>query len=74
MGQRIDPDRTVLSVTEASAASGFTRSHIQYLINQQQLEAVKVGPIWLVYEDSLTRYLATPRRPGPKPRGAAGSV
>ena len=73
MGHIIDANRPILSVAEASVYSGFTRTHINYLITQGQLDAVKVGSMWLVYEDSLSRYLAQPRRPGPKPRpgGAA---
>jgi len=68
MGHIIDANRPVLSVAEASAFSGFTRTHINYLITQGQLDAVKVGSIWLVYEDSLSRYMASPHKPGPKPR------
>ena len=68
MGHIIDANRPILSVAEASVYSGFTRTHINYLITQGQLDAVKVGSIWLVYEDSLSHYMAKPRRPGPKPR------
>ncbi len=74
MGHSLDPNRAVMTVTEASAASGFTRAHINYLINRDLLEAVKVGAVWLVYEDSLRRYLALPRKPGPKPRDLTGSL
>jgi hypothetical protein len=70
MPHTLDGNRTVLSSSEASAMSGFTRTHINYLINQGMLEAVKVANVWLVYEDSLRRYLASPRRPGPKPRAS----
>jgi excisionase family DNA binding protein len=68
MGKQLDPDRSVLSVTEASALSGYTRSNINHLIHQGYLDAVKVGNAWLVYEDSLRQYVATPRKPGPQPR------
>lgn len=68
MGHDIEPGRAVLSSSEASTLSGLRRNHIDYLIRQGKLEAVKVGNTWLVYEDSLKRYLASPRKPGPKPR------
>ena len=71
MGHLIEANRPVLTVAEASAFSGFTRNHINYLITQCQLDAVKVGSIWLAYEDSLSRYMASPRKPGPKPRADA---
>ena len=67
MGHSIESNRAVLSVSEASALSGFTRSHVNYLISQGYIDAVKVGSVWLVYEDSLQRYMAAPRKPGPKP-------
>lgn len=70
MGHTIDPQRSVMTVTEASTASGFTRTHINHLISHGHLEAIKVGSVWLVYEDSLRRYLEIPRKPGPKPRSA----
>ena len=72
MGHAIDPERPVMSVTEASALSGFTRSHINYLINQRFVDAIKVGSVWLVYEDSLRRYMASPRKPGPKSQQSPG--
>ena len=71
MGHLIEANRPVLTVAEASVLAGFTRTHINYLITQSQLDAVKVGSIWLVYEDSLRRYMAAPHKPGPKPRADA---
>ena len=67
MGHIIDANRPIFSVAEASVYSGFTRTHINYLITQGQLDAVKVGSIWLVYEDSLSRYMACLRNPDPSP-------
>jgi excisionase family DNA binding protein len=72
MSHSIQADRAVLSVTEASTVSGYSRQHVNYLIGQGYLDAVKVGNAWLVYEDSLRRYMAAPRRPGPKPRASQG--
>ena len=74
MGHIIDANRPILSVAEASVFSGFTRTHINYLITQGQLDAVKVGSIWLVYEDSLSRYMASPHKPGPKPQPNAAAT
>ena len=66
MGHQIDANRTVLTSAEASNVSGLTRTHINYLIHQGRLDAIRVGNNWLVYEDSLRRYVAEPRKPGPK--------
>ena len=67
-GHQIDANRRVLTSAEASAISGLTRTHINYLIHRNILDAVRVGNAWLVYEDSLRAYIAEPRKPGPKPR------
>ena len=68
MGHFVEPGRAVLSTSEASTLAGVTQTHINHLIRQKQLEAVKVGNAWLVYEDSLRRYIEQPRKPGPKVR------
>jgi excisionase family DNA binding protein len=73
VGHILDANRAVLTAAEASKLSGFTRAHINYLISTEQLDAVKVGSMWLVYEDSLRAYMASPRKPGPKPRRPAGT-
>ncbi len=71
VGHIIDANRAVLTVAEASQLSGFNRAHVNYLITTEQVDAIKVGSIWLVYEDSLRTYIASPRKPGPKPRQPA---
>ena len=53
MGHFVEPGRAVLSSSEASALSGLRQSHIDYLIREGRIEGVKVGTVWLVYEDSL---------------------
>jgi excisionase family DNA binding protein len=68
------PDgRTLLSTIEAHERSGLSQDHIGLLVRRGAIEATKVGNYWLIYEDSLQRYLESPRKPGPKPnkRGAA---
>jgi len=60
--------RTLLSTTEAHQLSGLSRDHIGLMIRQGQIEAMKVGNYWLIFEDSFQRYLASPRKTGPKPK------
>ena len=66
MPQRISGDRVLLSTSEAMQASGLSREHIQRLLRKKQLEGVKLGHDWLVFEDALLAFLAQPRKPGPK--------
>jgi excisionase family DNA binding protein len=65
MPQRIG-DRVLLSTTEAVKQSELSRVHIQRLLRMGQLEGVKLGHDWLVFEDSLLAYIAQPHRTGPK--------
>lgn len=65
----IAPDgRRLLSTTEAQERSGLSRDHLGLMVRRSQLEAVKIGNYWLIYEESLEHYLASPRKPGPKPK------
>jgi hypothetical protein len=59
--------RRELSTTEASQISGLSRNHIAFLLRQGKLEGRNFGHrVWVVYADSLERYMATPHKPGPK--------
>ena len=66
MSQRISSDRVLVPTTEACRVSGFSREYITRLLRERRIEGVKLGHDWLVYEDSLTVFLAQPRKRGPK--------
>jgi len=66
MLQRISSDRALVSTSEACKITGFSSAYIQRLLRQKRIEGVKLGSIWLVYEDSLTAFVAQPRKRGPK--------
>ncbi len=59
-------DRVLLSTSEAIKQSGLSRVHIQRLLRNSQLDGVKLGHDWLVFEDSLLAYIAQPHKTGPK--------
>ena len=65
MPQRIG-DRVLLSTSDAIKQSGLSRVHIQRLLRNHQLEGVKLGHDWLVFEDSLLAYIAQSYKTGPK--------
>lgn len=68
-------DRVLLSTSEAIKKSGLSRVHIQRLLRKNQLEGVKLGHDWLVFEDSLLTYIAQPHKTGPKgPRNKSSAV
>lgn len=66
MPQRISGDRVLLSTLEAMHVSGLSREHIQRLLRNRQLDGLKLGHDWLVFEDTLKIYIAQPRKTGPK--------
>ena len=42
------------------------RVDLQQLLQEERLEGFKVGSVWFVYTDSLTSFMAQPRKKGPK--------
>ncbi len=66
MQKQISSSRTLLPTTEACKITGFSSAYIQRLLREKRIEGVKIGVVWLVYEDSLTAFIAQPRKRGPK--------
>lgn len=66
MAQNISSDRVMLSTSQAVQQSGMSREHIQRLLRMGILEGAKPGHDWFVYKDSLTAFLAQPRKRGRK--------
>ena len=61
-------NRTILSITEACQQYDLSPSYLGLLARKHQIESFKMGLMWLIYEDSLQRFLDHPRKPGPKPK------
>jgi excisionase family DNA binding protein len=66
MSQRFSSERVLMPTTEACKIAGFSRQHIHRLLRSGSIDGIKLGHDWLVYEDTLTAYLALPRKRGPK--------
>lgn len=58
--------RDYLTTPQAAKRSGLSMVHIRRLITKGQLDGFQIGRDWLVYTDSLEKYMATPHKPGPK--------
>jgi excisionase family DNA binding protein len=66
MQKNIDTSRDFIPTPEASQRSGLSKSHITRLLKSGALEGFQIGRDWLVYIDSLDKYVSTPHKPGPK--------
>ena len=67
MLKNIHKDREYVSTPEAAQRSELSRVYIAQLLRKGTLEGFHFGRDWFVYTDSLEQFLATKRRPGPKP-------
>ncbi|TRT87302.1 MAG: DNA-binding protein [Microcystis aeruginosa Ma_AC_P_19900807_S299] len=57
----------MITVSEASEVSGYTRQHVRLLIRQGLIIARRAGGIWLIEASSLNNYIDGNPKPGPKP-------
>jgi len=46
---------TLYTIKEASEATGFDQRQIMYKIRRKQIEAQKVGWIWVIPQDSVNK-------------------
>jgi predicted HTH domain antitoxin len=58
----------LISVTRAAEISGLTPGYIRRLLRNNIIEGKKIGRDWFTTEETIREYLATERRPGPKPQ------
>ena len=66
MLKHIDMTRDCLPTPQAAKRANLSRLHIARLLRDKKLEGFQLGREWFVYVDSLERYLASPRKTGPK--------
>jgi excisionase family DNA binding protein len=62
----VNTNRECITTPEASRRSGLSKNHLARLLRSGALEGVQLGREWLVYTDSLEKYMASPHKPGPK--------
>ena len=66
MLKHIDITRDYLTTPQAADRANLSRLHIARLLRDKKLEGFQMGRERFVYVDSLERYLANPRKTGPK--------
>ena len=62
-----DSDTTWITLAQAAEISGLSHSHLRLLARQGKIKSQKLGRDWLTTEDAVRAYMATDRKPGPKP-------
>jgi hypothetical protein len=66
MAERTDQERPYITTIEAEKRSGLSRNYLSILVRKGLIEGFRPGRDWFIYIDSLERFLATPRKPGPR--------
>jgi hypothetical protein len=66
MSSKIKADRDYITTTEAERLSGLSRNYLALLLRRGVLEGFRPSRDWFIYTDSLKKFLATPRKSGPK--------
>ena len=61
-----DLNREYITTSEAAKRSRLSNIYLAQLLRQGKLEGFRVAREWLIYVDSLDKFLATPRKSGPK--------
>jgi excisionase family DNA binding protein len=67
MLKNVDLNREYISTPEAAKRSKLSRVYIAQLLRKGTLDGFRLGREGFIYADSLEQFLATNRRPGPKP-------
>jgi excisionase family DNA binding protein len=62
----VNTNREFITTSQAAERSGLSKVHLTRLLRNGTLEGVQPGREWLIYTDSLEKYLATPHKSGPK--------
>ncbi|MCB0172823.1 MAG: helix-turn-helix domain-containing protein [Anaerolineae bacterium] len=51
------PEWPSYTIKEASEKTGYNEEYLRRLIRQGKLEAIKVGPVYLIRAESLEKYV-----------------
>src|SRR5438270_11697500 len=66
MLKNVDTGREFITTSQAASRSNLTTAYITYLLRKGTLEGFQLARERFIYTDSLEKFLATPRKSGPK--------
>lgn len=58
----------LVSLAEAANACGLSHDHLRNLVRAGTVWGIKIGRNWVTTVAAVNKYMATDRRPGPKPQ------
>ena len=64
--KNIETDRECVTTSQAAEHSGLSKVYLARLLREEVVEGFQLSRDWFIYTDSLERFLATPRKSGPK--------
>lgn len=64
--QSIDLTREYIRTSEAAKRANLSMPYLTQLLRANSLEGFQLGREWFIYIDSLEKFLAVPRKSGPK--------
>jgi hypothetical protein len=62
----LDPNREYITTSQAAKRAELSNIYLARLLREGKLEGFQLAREWVVYVDSLEKFLATPRKSGPK--------
>jgi len=66
MLDNVETHRPYITTPQAAKRSGLSKNYLATLLRKGKLEGFQLARDWFIYTDSLDRFLATTRKPGPK--------
>jgi len=66
MLKNVETGREFITTSQAAKRSNLTTAYLTYLLRKGTLEGFQLSREWFIYTDSLEKFLATPRKSGPK--------
>ena len=64
--KNIETERECVTTSQAAEQSGLSKVYLARLLREEVVEGFQLSRDWFIYTDSLERFLATPRKSGPK--------
>ena len=66
MSTPLDHGRPSITTAQAEKLSGLSAIHLRSLVRKGILDGYRPARDWFIYTDSLEKYVALNRKPGPK--------